>query len=164
MKITDITLEIRTEDGQSHLVVFDRWDFNPDGAVVLAGQLVREKWRAIFGESGQLQDGQIRSVMDCSALVRFYHEDAMRTGAITHITNRAFRIINNDLGVTWIPKHILRWSRVAEQFVVVDETYKMDFTTEVAKGMDAYPIDFEINEELINQLEEEPSNVDNTEQ
>lgn len=71
MKITDITLEIRTEDGQSHLVVFDKWDFAPDGAVVLAGQLVREKWRAIFGDSSQLQDGQIRSVMDCSALVRF---------------------------------------------------------------------------------------------
>lgn len=42
MKITDITLEIRTEDGQSHLVVFDKWDFAPDGAVGLAGQLVRE--------------------------------------------------------------------------------------------------------------------------
>ena len=56
MKITDITLEIRTEDGQSHLVVFDKWDFAPDGAVVLAGQLVREKWRAIFGDSSQLQD------------------------------------------------------------------------------------------------------------
>ena len=54
MKITDITLEIRTEDGQSHLVVFDKWDFAPDGAVVLAGQLVREKWRAIFGDSSQL--------------------------------------------------------------------------------------------------------------
>ena len=34
MKITDITLEIRTEDGQSHLVVFDKWDFAPDGAVL----------------------------------------------------------------------------------------------------------------------------------
>lgn len=153
MKITDITLEIRTEDGRSHLVVFDKWDFAPDGAVVLAGQLVREKWRAIFGDSSQLQDGQIRSVMDCSALVRFYYNDAMRTAAITHITNKAFRIINNDLGVTWIPKNILRWSRVAQQFVVVDETYKPDFTMVVAEGMDEYPTEFDAHDELIDALD-----------
>jgi len=167
MKVTDITLEIRTEDGQSHLVVFDRWDFSHDGAVVLAGQLVREKWRAIFGQSGALKPGQIKSVMDSSALVRFYHEDGMRTAAITHITNKAFRIINNDLGVAWLPKNILRWSRVAQMFVVVDEDYKMDFTTDVAPGMDAYPDYFDAHDELIEQLditpEEEPNDVDITE-
>lgn len=153
MKVTDITLEIRTEDGQSHLVVFDRWDFNPDGAVVLSGQLMREKWHAVFGDSGELKDGEIRSVMDRSALVRFYHEAGMRTAAITHITNRAFRIINLDLGATWIPKNILRWSRVAQMFVVVDEAYKMDFTMEVAAGMDEYPTDFDPDDELINALD-----------
>lgn len=153
MKIADITLEIRTEDGQSHLVVFDKWDFAPDGAVVLAGQLVREKWRAIFGDSSQLEDGQIRSVMDRSALVRFYYRDAMRTAAITHITNKAFRIINNDLGATWIPKNILRWSRVAQQFVVVDELYKMDFTMDVTTGMDEYPVEFDPHDELIDALD-----------
>lgn len=153
MKITDITLEMRTEDGQSHLVVFDKWDFNPDGAVVLSGQLVREKWHAIFGASGVLEDGQIRSVMDRSALVRFYHEAGMRTAAITHITNRAFRIINLDLGATWIPKNILRWSRVAQMFVVVDEDYCMDFTTEVKAGMDEYPTDFDPEDELIDALD-----------
>jgi hypothetical protein len=81
-------------------------------------------------------------------MVRFMYEGRMRTAAITHTTMKAFRIINNELGVTWIPMHIVRWSVQANQFLVIDEDYEITFTKDVLPGMDAFPPNID-PEELI---------------
>jgi hypothetical protein len=72
----------------------------------------------------------------------------MRTAAITHTTMKAFRIINTELGVTWIPMHIVRWSVQANQFLVIDEDYEITFTKDVLPGMDVFPPNID-PEELI---------------
>jgi hypothetical protein len=81
-------------------------------------------------------------------MVRFMYEGRMRTAAITHTTMKAFRIINTELGVTWIPMHIVRWSVQANQFLVIDEDYEITFTKDVLPGMDVFPPNID-PEELI---------------
>ena len=145
---TDTAFHIEGEDGSCHAVSITSIKVSDTGEVQVVGQFVREESIRYVNEPVDTQPGRIRPTMYCSALVRFLYKGRMRTAAITHTTVKAFRIINKDLGVTWIPIHILRWSTQAEQFVVIDEDYQMDFTLDVKPGMDIYPYNMQ-PEELI---------------
>lgn len=132
------------EDGGIHI--------DPLGGVSITGELVEEKDEEDekpLKEPPQTQNmRRIRCTMHCSAMVRFMYEGRMRTAAITHTTMKAFRIINTELGVTWIPMHIVRWSVQANQFLVIDEDYEITFTKDVLPGMDVFPPNID-PEELI---------------
>ena len=94
---------------------------------------------------------RIRTYHFNSAYIRFYHNEEMRTGVITHCTDKAWRIMNKDLGATWVPKNIIRWSEIAGQFCVT-EHYEFNFTKAITDEMAAYPLTFNpdeiINKEL----------------
>ena len=60
-----------------------------------------------------------------SGLVRFLHEGRMRTAAVTHCTDKAWRVMNKELGVAWLPKNVIRWSEVAQQFCVIDIAFSI---------------------------------------
>lgn len=133
------------EDGGIHI--------DPLGGMSIIGELVEEKaeeeGEKPLKEPPQTQNmRRIRCTMHCSAMVRFMYEGRMRTAAITHTTMKAFRIINTELGVTWIPMHIVRWSVQANQFLVIDEDYEITFTKDVLPGMDVFPPNID-PEELI---------------
>lgn len=96
-------------------------------------------------------DPRIRSYMEGSALVRFMYEGRYATAAVTHVTDRAWRLFNLTLGAAWVPKSVLRWSPVAEQFCIVDRDYYPQFTQDVAPGMDRFPEVFN-PEPLIDEL------------
>lgn len=145
---TGTSFHIEAEDGSCHTVSLASVKVSKTGEVQVVGQLVREDSISYVNEPIEEHRGRIRRTMYCSALVRFLYKGRMRTAAITHTTMKAFRIINKDLGVTWIPIHILRWSEQATQFVVIDEDYEIDFTFDVKPGMDEYPYNME-PEELI---------------
>lgn len=95
---------------------------------------------------------RVRSYENSSALVRFMHEGRFCTAAVTHVTDRAWRLFNLALGAAWIPKSVLRWSPVAEQFCVVDKDYYPVFTQEISDDMRHFPEVFN-PEPLIEELE-----------
>lgn len=85
------------------------------------------------------------STLNCSAFVRCLYDGHMVTCAVTHVTPKCMRVINTELGVAYIPLHIVRWSDQAFQFCVTDEEWEMDFTKDVAQGMDAFPIKMDVD-------------------
>lgn len=85
------------------------------------------------------------SVLHCSAHVRCLYDGHMVTCAVTHVTPKCMRVINTALGVAYIPLHIVRWSDQAFQFCVTDEEWVMDFTKDVARGMDAFPVKMDVD-------------------
>lgn len=89
---------------------------------------------------------RIRSYMQCSGLVRMLMNGRMVTAAVTHCTDKAVRVLNLELGATWMPKNVLRWSEVAGMLCVVDADYWPDFTTEVSDSMAEYPVLFNAEE------------------
>lgn len=145
---TSTSFHIESEDGSCHTVSIASVKVSKTGEVQVVGQFTDPASVRYVNEPIDIKPGRIRSSMHCSALVRFLYKGRMRTAAITHTTMKAFRIINKDLGVTWIPLHILRWSEQATQFVIIDEDYEIDFTFDVKPGMDEYPYNME-PEELI---------------
>lgn len=120
---------IRMQDGFIHL--YGHTVSGPEGAVAVESQ-----------KSATGAEGEIRSYVDKSALVRFMHRGRFCTGAVTHATNRAWRVLNLDLGATWVPKSVIRWSPVAGQFCITDEDYYPEFTKDIAEGMGAFPTTF----------------------
>lgn len=140
---TGTSFHIESEDGSCHTVSIASVKVSKTGEVQVVGQFTDPASVRYVNEPIDIKPGRIRSTMYCSALVRFLYKGRMRTGAITHSTMKAFRIINMDLGAAWIPLHVLRWSEQAEQFVVIDPEYEMDFTTDVKPGMDIYPYNME---------------------
>ena len=81
---------------------------------------------------------RIRSYVLASALVRLFSDGEMVTAAVTHCTDRAWRVLNLELGACWIPRNILRWSEIAGQFCVVESDWEPRWVTPTP-GLDHYP-------------------------
>lgn len=149
-------VSITFDDGTVKKVIFDSIQVSEDGKVLITGHLSDEEVKTSVREQNcpQTADNnkqRIRSYIHKSALVRFMYQDRLHTAAVSHCTDKAWRLINKDLGVTWIPKNILKWSEIVQQFCVIDETYKMNFTFDVKDNMAEYPVIFN-PESLINEL------------
>lgn len=152
-------VSVTFEDGTVKYIVFSSLNVSNNGEVLLRGQLsdlstensLERLKEEEISETVVSEKPYIRSYIFKSALVRFFYDGGLRVAAVTHCTDKAWRIINKELGATWIPKNVLRWSEVAQQFCVIDETYHLDFTSSVSKQMEEYPSIFEPNE-LINEL------------
>lgn len=81
---------------------------------------------------------RIRSYLLSSALMRMMSNGQMVTSAITHCTDKAWRVINLQYGVCWIPRNIIRWSEIANQFCVVAQDWEPDWC-KPTEGLDSYP-------------------------
>lgn len=145
---TGTSFHIESEDGSCHTVSIASVKVSETGEVQVVGQFTDPASVRYVNEPIDIKPGRIRCTMHCSAMVRFMYEGRMRTAAITHTTMKAFRIINTELGVTWIPMHIVRWSVQANQFLVIDEDYEITFTKDVLPGMGVFPPNID-PEELI---------------
>lgn len=148
-------------DGTVKQIIFSSFNVSPEGAVSLQGHLsdlateqVVETPIEAPTESTLPEDRPyLRSYLFKSGLIRFLHEGRMHTAAITHCTDKAWRLINKELGVAWLPKNVVRWSEIAQQFCVVDERYQLNFTFDVKKGMDEYPSIFDPEDLVIYELD-----------
>jgi hypothetical protein len=146
-------------DGTVKQVIYDSIEFLEGGNVSLRGHLsdlytensLEGLKEEEINETVVSEKPYIRRYIFKSALVRFFYDGGLRVAAVTHCTDKAWRVINKELGATWIPKNVLRWSEVVQQFCVIDETYHLDFTSSVSKQMEEYPSIFEPTE-LINEL------------
>ena len=141
-------------EGQPDMPVKGRFIKASNGFIHLYGNLLEEEPKTVVESQKSVnmaESSPIRSYMDRSALVRFMYEGRFCTGAVTHVTDKAWRIFNLDLGATWMPKGVFRWSSVAEQFCVVDETYYPVFTKDVSEGMNEFPSTFDPTD-LIDEL------------
>lgn len=130
-------------DGTVKQVIYDSIEFLEGGNVSLRGHL-----SDLPPERPYMRRYTFRS-----GLVRFLHEGRMRTAAVTHCTDKAWRVMNKELGVAWLPKNVIRWSEIAQQFCVIDETYELDFTFDVKQGMDEYPSLFDPEDLVVNELD-----------
>ena len=160
-----IPVSITFNDGSVKQIIFDSIQLSEDGKCTLVGQLteptgettvqkpIDPSIKPIPQEETTSETPYIRSYMFRSALVRFFYEGRMHTAAITHCTDKAWRIINTELGVAWVPKNAIRWSEVAQQFCIVDDRYKLNFTFDVKQGMDEYPSIFNPNDLIMYELE-----------
>lgn len=81
---------------------------------------------------------RIRSYVLSSALVRLFCQGEMVTAAVTHCTDRAWRVLNLEHGACWIPRNVLRWSEIAGQFCVVEQDWEPVWCTPTP-GLDHYP-------------------------
>lgn len=148
-------------DGTVKQIIFSSFNVSPEGAVSLQGHLsdltteqVVETPIEAPAESTLPEDRPyLRSYLFKSGLIRFLHEGRMQTAAITHCTDKAWRILNKELGVAWLPKNVIRWSEITQQFCVVDERCQPNFTFDVKKGMDEYPSIFDPEDLAIYELD-----------
>lgn len=148
-------------DGTVKQIIFSSFNVSTEGAVSLQGHLsdlateqVVETPTEASAEPTLPEDRPyLRSYLFKSGLIRFLHEGRMQTAAITHCTDKAWRVINKELGVAWLPKNVIRWSEIAQQFCVVDERYQLNFTFDVKKGMDEYPSIFDPEDLVIYELD-----------
>lgn len=148
-------------DGTVKQIIFSSFNVSPEGAVSLQGhlsdlateQVVETPIEAPAEPTLPEDRPYLRSYLFKSGLIRFLHEGRMHTAAITHCTDKAWRVINKELGVAWLPKNVIRWSEIAQQFCVVDEQYQLNFTFDVKKGMDEYPSIFDPEDLVIYELD-----------
>lgn len=128
-----------TIGGETVTVRFTKLAIEGD-EVVLRGQVVRtaDPVPAASPISGIASRPRIRSYSMSSALIRLMSNGEMVTGAITHCTDRAWRVLNLALGACWIPRNIIRWSEIAGQFCVVEQDWEPDWCTPTP-GLDEYP-------------------------
>ena len=140
------TITIEGEDGTTHTLQMTSLRYSQSGEVTIVGQLTDQSSIDYINEPLDIPKGKLRPTMWCSALVRFNLDGVRRTAAITHTTCRAWRIINLDLGVAWVPANAFRWSESSKQFIL-DPGYEPDFTTDVAEGMMQYPYRMEAESE-----------------
>lgn len=148
-------------DGTVKQIIFSSFNVSPEGAVSLQGhlsdlateQVVETPTEAPAEPTLPEDRPYLRSHLFKSGLIRFLHEGRMHTAAITHCTDKAWRVINKELGVAWLPKNVIRWSEIAQQFCVVDERYQLNFTFDVKKGMDEYPSIFDPEDLVIYELD-----------
>lgn len=148
-------------DGTVKQIIFSSFNVSPEGAVSLQGhlsdltteQVVETPIEALAEPTLPEDRPYLRSYLFKSGLIRFLHEGRMQTAAITHCTDKAWRILNKELGVAWLPKNVIRWSEIAQQFCVVDERYQLNFTFDVKKGMDEYPSIFDPEDLVIYELD-----------
>lgn len=98
----------------------------------------------------------ITSVLTESALVRLLYDGNIVTAGVTHVTCKAWRLFNTELGWAWIPKNVLRWSPQIGMFCIVDPSYFPTFHTEDS-FCDEAPVFIENPQKLIDLLYEEQS-------
>lgn len=125
-----------------------------DGSVTMVGRLYDAEPVILVEKpkEASIDKPYIRSYKTRSALLRFLHEGRLATAAVTHTTDKAWRVLNKDYGVAWVPKHLIRWSEIAQQFCLVAEGYELDFTKDVKRGWDEYPLCFNPDDLIINEL------------
>lgn len=148
-------------DGTVKQIIYDSLEVLEGGQVSLRGhlsdlateQVIETPIEAPIEPTLPEDRPYMRSYLFKSGLIRFLHEGRMHTAAITHCTDKAWRIINKELGVAWLPKNVIRWSEIAQQFCVVDEKYQLNFTFDVKKGMDEYPSIFDPEDLVIYELD-----------
>ena len=149
------TLNIEV-NGQRVAVCFTALTVKEDGSVVMSGTVQQPQPQLtqapeppaapytgtvavandIDGASGR---PRIRSYELHSALVRMYYCGETVTGAVTHCTDRAWRVINMQLGACWIPRNVLRWSEIAGQFCVVESDWEPHWCTPTPE-LNRYPV------------------------
>ena len=144
-----------TVDGYNHRVEISQIRVHNDGKVTIQCIPTEEQVQSVITEEKPRNNNKprIRSYLHPSILCPFLFDSLLITSAITHCTVFAVRVLILDLGVAWIPKNVLRWSEVAGQFCVTDEDYEMDFTTQVTKGMEEYPVLYDTDVILNNEFE-----------
>lgn len=136
-----------TVEGKLVQVRFTSITVDEEGFVVLKGKPYIKKEKKSEKESSK---EKIRSYELHSALVRMMYGDELVTAAVTHCTDKAWRVINLQLGVCWIPRNILKWSEIAGQFCVVERDWNPDWCTPTP-GLDHYPALFD-PDSLISEL------------
>lgn len=141
-------------DGTVKQVIYDSIEFFEGGNVSLLGHLSDLPTETVVETPKETSNDKpyIRSYKTRSALLRFLHEGRLATAAVTHTTDKAWRVLNKDYGVAWVPKHLIRWSEIAQQFCLVAEGYELDFTKDVKRGWDEYPLCFDPDDLIINEL------------
>lgn len=117
-----------------------------DGTVTLRCTPRGEEVEVATAPQKLAERARIRSYMNCSCLVRLFMDGRMVTAAVTHCTDKAVRVLNLELGVTWLPKNVLRWSEVAGMLCVTESDYWPDFTKNVNPSMAEYPVLFNAEE------------------
>lgn len=137
-KFKNTIINIEGEDGTFHPVQITSLRVLQSGEVRLVGQLAEESSLDYVREPLDIPVGKLRRHLYCSAMVRFTLDGQKRTAAVTHTTCRAWRLLNLDLGVAWVPANALRWSESSRQFML-DGTYEPDFTKDVMECMWEYP-------------------------
>lgn len=148
-------------DGTVKQVIYDSIEFLEGGNVSLRGHLSDLPTETVAETPKEApitpqlppERPYMRRYTFRSGLVRFLHEGRIRTAAVTHCTDKAWRVMNKELGVAWLPKNVIRWSEIAQQFCVIDETYELDFTFDVKQGMDEYPSLFDPEDLVVNELD-----------
>lgn len=133
-----------TLNGQPVVIRFTELTVD-DGTVTLKGRIEDESPQqapyvgvALPPEDLGADRPRIRSYVLASALVRLFSDGEMVTAAVTHCTDRAWRVLNLELGACWIPRNILRWSEIAGQFCVVESDWEPHWVTPTP-GLDHYP-------------------------
>lgn len=133
-----------TLNGQPVVIRFTELTVD-DGTVTLTGRIEDEPIQqapyvgvALPPEDLGTDRPRIRSYVLASALVRLFSDGEMVTAAVTHCTDRAWRVLNLELGACWIPRNILRWSEIAGQFCVVESDWEPHWVTPTP-GLDHYP-------------------------
>lgn len=128
-----------TIDGKTVEVRFTKLTIEGND-VVLRGQIVRNADPDPLASqiSGTISRPRIRSYLMSSALIRLMSNGEMVTGAVTHCTDKAWRILNLSFGACWIPRNIIRWSEIAGQFCVVDQNWEPNWCTPTS-GLGEYP-------------------------
>lgn len=99
-------------DGTVKQVIYDSIEFLEGGNVSLRGHLsdlptetvVETPKEAPVTPQLPPERPYMRRYTFRSGLVRFLHEGRMRTAAVTHCTDKAWRVMNKELGVAWLPK------------------------------------------------------------
>ena len=98
-------------DGTVKQIIFSSFNVSPEGAVSLQGhlsdlateQVVETPIEALAEPTLPEDRPYLRSYLFKSGLIRFLHEGRMQTAAITHCTDKAWRVLNKELGVAWLP-------------------------------------------------------------
>ena len=133
-----------TLNGQPVVIRFTELTVD-DGTVTLKGRIEGEpiQQAPYVGVTPPPEDlgtdrPRIRSYVLASALVRLFSDGEMVTAAVTHCTDRAWRVLNLELGACWIPRNILRWSEIAGQFCVVESDWEPRWVAPTP-GLDHYP-------------------------
>lgn len=136
---TTPTIANITINGTIHTIQMDSFEIVND-VISLTGAIIPNNKDIKEVEAPETKNRPpLRNYLFKSALIKFQYDGMLTTGAITHCTDKAWRVVNLQYGATWIPKNIIHWSEISQQFCVVDSEYQFNFTQSVTREMSEYP-------------------------
>lgn len=134
-------IKITFADGSTKEIIIEKINISKaGGTVVLTGKLSDAGAETSAPPQNQpakrlyIRDTHVRS-----ALVRFLYNTQLCTGAVTRVTDKAWKIYNKSLGSSWLPKNILKWSEITQMFCVVEDGFVVEFFDDPAE---TYPAIF----------------------